>query len=183
MTIKTLVLTAFFCGAFLVGSTQDFYAHKVPMLQGDTLDCTKLKGIKVLVMAGVPAGADSSYEAFKAFAASNPGLVILGLLQQAGNSSSLAFNKQIASLYEGTSIKLVLPSELSKAGRGAQLPLVQWLTHKELNRHFDRDANEAGTRFFIDETGRLYAVIGPQAPWGSPVMNKILEAKPPLQAQ
>jgi glutathione peroxidase len=162
---------------------QGFFAYKLPLLGGDTLDCNKLRGQKVMILAGLPAQVDSQYYAFKNFATAHSDLIIIGLIQGDESDVSLANAKKIAGFYDGMTIVFALPGKLGKASGSQQIPLAQWLTRKELNSHFDRDANEIGTRFFVDETGRLYAVIGAQTPWTSPIFAKILSAKPPLTPQ
>jgi len=38
-------------------------------------------------------------------------------------------------------------------------PLLQWLTNKSMNGHFDEDVEGNGQMFIINETGILYAVV------------------------
>jgi glutathione peroxidase len=175
-----LFLSIFISTSWVSG--QGFYTYKLPLLGGDTLDCNKLRGQKVMILAGLPAQADSQYYAVKNFAAAHADLKIIGLIQGDGTAASLANAKKAAGLYEGITIVLAMPGKLGRTYGTQQLPLAQWLTRKEQNLHFERDA-EAGTRFFVDETGRLYAVIGAQTPWQSPIFDKILTAKPPLTPQ
>ena len=68
---------------------------------------------------------------------------------------------------------------VSKTAGTSQASLFQWLTHKEENRHFDQDVAGTGYKFFVDETGRLYAVLGPGIRLSSPVINKILSKPAP----
>jgi len=51
---------------------------------------------------------------------------------------------------------------------------MQWFTHKEQNRHTDFDITGAGWKFFVDETGDLYATMGPQSSLSAPVVQRIL---------
>jgi len=183
--MKTKIAISFlsvFLAATLV-SGQGFYGYKLPLLGGDTLDCSILRGQKVLILAGLPAQADSQYFAVKNFAAANAELKIIALIQGDGTAAAIANAKKVAGLYDGTPIVMAIPGKLGKTSGSQQLPLAQWLTQKELNHHFDRDIQDSGSRFFVDETGRLYAVIGAQTPWQSPIFDKILTAKPPLTPQ
>jgi glutathione peroxidase len=45
-----------------------------------------------------------------------------------------------------------------------QHELFAWLTHSEKNTHFNLDVEGPGQKFFINEGGNLYAVIGPNMP-------------------
>jgi hypothetical protein len=50
-----------------------------------------------------------------------------------------------------------------KKGSGtAQAELMKWLTDYKRNGHFDTDVQGAGDKFFVSETGKLYAVLSPQ---------------------
>jgi hypothetical protein len=133
-----------------------------------------------MIVSGLPLSGDSTFNALKAFATANPGLKIIGLID--AGEGPLSNPANLLGLYAGANITLSASGNLGKAAGNRQLALAQWLTHKEHNLHFDRDA-EPGTRFFVDETGRLYAVIGAQTPWQSPIFEKILNAKPPLSLQ
>jgi hypothetical protein len=174
--IPILVLLLFCLGAF----TQGFYSYRIPMLNGDTLECSALRGQKTMLVSGIPQKPDSAFNAILSFANANPGLIVIGLLS--GEGSSMTGAGDMLRLYGGTPIKLASPGYLGKTAGAQQFGIAQWLTRKELNLHFDREA-EPGTRFFVDETGRLYAVIGAQTPWDSPIFEKILNAKPPLSPQ
>jgi glutathione peroxidase-family protein len=61
-----------------------------------------------------------------------------------------------------------------KASGAQQSPLMQWLTNKDLNTHFDQDAKGAGHKFFVDETGELYGVMPPAAPLSHPIFDRIM---------
>ena len=54
-----------------------------------------------------------------------------------------------------------------------QSELMRWLTRKEQNQHFDNDVM-VGQKFFVDESGVLYAVIGPRTSLSDPVIARIL---------
>lgn len=76
-----------------------------------------------------------------------------------------------------------------KTGDNAQSSLIMWLTQKNRNLHFDKDVSGVGQKFFIDEDGDLYAVIGPEIPLTHRVIDKIvnrprrLQSLPPLSDQ
>jgi len=55
-----------------------------------------------------------------------------------------------------------------------QSELMQWFTHKEQNRHTGFDITGAGWKFFVDETGDLYATMGPQSSLSAPVVQRIM---------
>lgn len=69
----------------------------------------------------------------------------------------------------------IVIAEGMKVKKGAeQSSLFQWLTNKDLNRHFDQDVAGLGSKFFVDESGELYAVIGPKTALTNPIMDRII---------
>lgn len=55
-----------------------------------------------------------------------------------------------------------------------QSPLFSWLSHADQNNHFDEDVMGAGEKFFITETGDLYAIIHPDADWNEDLLKQML---------
>jgi glutathione peroxidase len=56
-----------------------------------------------------------------------------------------------------------------------QHSLYKWLTDKDFNTHFDKDAAGAGQQFFINETGEIYGVTGPEAKWSNKIFNRLVK--------
>lgn len=76
------------------------------------------------------------------------------------------------------SLKLSYPvtavSNAQKKQGYGQHSLLQWLTSKAKNRHFDADVEEEGQLYVISETGILYAVLKQKiSPTGS-MMQEVL---------
>ena len=55
-----------------------------------------------------------------------------------------------------------------------QHELFRWLTRKEKNVHFDEDVEGIGEKFFINEGGDLYAIVGPNAILTQRLLQKLL---------
>jgi hypothetical protein len=53
---------------------------------------------------------------------------------------------------------------------------MKWLTNKNENGHFDLDVRGPGQKFFVNEQGKLYSVLG-QMSLSSPFINKIVNAR------
>jgi len=101
-------------------------------------------------------------------------LVIIGIpSEEAGYQTQDADNLKKTYKEAGTNIII---TEGMKVKRGAgQSPLLQWLTSKDKNHHFDQDIQqEVGSKFFVDEAGELYAVMGPQLKLTSILLDKII---------
>lgn len=56
-----------------------------------------------------------------------------------------------------------------------QAPLFVWLTNELKNGHFNKDVEGVGQTFFIDSTGNLYGVFGPEQQFNDALMQKVFE--------
>lgn len=74
-------------------------------------------------------------------------------------------------------IMLTEPMFTKKSSGINQSELLGWLTNKENNKHFNMEIKGVGDKFFIDESGDLYAVLGPEATLTIPLVERIM-AKP-----
>jgi len=100
-------------------------------------------------------------------------LVVIGVAsEEAGYRSQDAGN--LKNIYKDAGANIII-AEGAKAKKGTgQSSLFQWLTNKDMNHHFDKDAEGVGSKFFIDEKGELYAVIGPRIGLSNPLMDRII---------
>lgn len=57
-----------------------------------------------------------------------------------------------------------------------QDPLFAWLTTETQNGHFDQDVQGVGQSFFIDKSGQLYGVLGPDQPFNYELILKMMQA-------
>jgi glutathione peroxidase len=73
-----------------------------------------------------------------------------------------------------TDIIICEPVHSKKAAGPLQSDVLRWLTDKEKNRRFNEDVRGVGHKFFVDEVGRLYAVMGPEISFTNPIIEKIM---------
>jgi hypothetical protein len=64
-----------------------------------------------------------------------------------------------------------------KTSASNQHALFGWLTQVGKNGVFDIDAEGPGQKFFVNEEGKLYAVLSPLTPLSSRVVSKILSVQ------
>lgn len=105
-------------------------------------------------------------------------LVIIGIpSEEAGYQTESAAT--LKKIYNDAGANIII-TEGMKVKKGAgQSSLLQWLTIKDKNHHFDQDVqDEVGSKFFVDEAGELYAVMGPQLKLTSTLTDKILSRQP-----
>ena len=102
-------------------------------------------------------------------------LIVIGVpAEEFGYTASL--RQQVKNLYSTQPAGFILAEgmKVKKTSGAGQSPLFQWLTDRNKNRYFNSDVRGTGHKFFVDESGRLYAVIGPQLALSNPVIEKIL---------
>jgi glutathione peroxidase-family protein len=158
---------------------QEVYQYSANAADGNEISLQRFKGQKMVLVILSPNPADSMHTNLLAFAKRHADSVkIIGLTASVGGKEPTHFDK-IKAIYTGSPVILLSPSVLGKAQPTEQTPLLQWLTNSKLNHHFDKDAVEPETRFFIDETGRLYSVLSKHAGWDTPFIRQVLAARPP----
>jgi hypothetical protein len=82
----------------------------------------------------------------------------------------------ISKLFDGMGIVLTDGMYTRKKEGAKQSALLQWLTDKTKNHHYNNDASGIGTKFFISETGRLFAVLPPQATLQNQLIDRIVHS-------
>lgn len=177
---KITVLLMFFLFTLSKINAQAIYSIDVKNIDGDTLNLTNYTGKKIMFMV-LPVTADSNYLQFINFVETNDSTVqVIGVLSLE-DGFQLSMTDSVKNLYASHNIVLTEGMNIRKSSGGSQSALMQWLTDKNKNHHFDNDALGIGHKFFVNETGRLYAVISPRTPIQSFIVNKIVQAPSSMQ--
>lgn len=81
---------------------------------------------------------------------------------------------RIKAMYQSKGINMLLTQAMfTKKEAGAnQSALLKWLTVKSLNKRFGEEVLGIGQKFFVDENGKLYAVLIPQTDLFSPAVER-----------
>lgn len=154
---------------------EDFYALPLKTIDGGAVNLNDYQGKKVLVVVLPLSGRDTAVRASELaeLQARYPNLVVLGV-PSIEEGFSQSGTQALKTLYQNAGANLTLTEGLRvKKGTG-QHPLFQWLTHKDKNKHFDQESEGRGAKFFVDEGGELYAVIGPQVKLSHPVIDRVM---------
>ena len=157
------------------------YGLTLTSIDGNKIELSQYKGKKLLFMLLPLSSQDTtaSIEDIARLQTKYQGsLVIIGIpSEEAGyqTQDSATFKN----IYNDAGTNIII-TEGMKVKKGAgQSPLLQWLTSKDKNHHFDQDVQqEVGSKFFVDEAGELYAVMGPQLKLTSTLTDKILSRQP-----
>jgi glutathione peroxidase len=156
----------------------DIYSITINSIDGKKIDLTTYKGKKILfvVCPLSPADTTLSLSDLAALQAKyESSLQVIGIV--AGESGT----KQpdiagLKKLYKDQRPNFILTAgmKIKKSAGAEQSPLLQWLTNKDKNKHFNQDVKGVGHKFFVDEHGELYAVFGPQLKLSNPIIDRVL---------
>lgn len=146
----------------------------IKALDGNDIELSQYKGKKLLFIV-LPLSAEDTTVNVKQLAQLQDKyrstLVVVGVPSiEAGFKPHNA--DKVKKLYKEAHILVTEGMNVKKGGQ--QATLFQWLTSKEQNGHFDLDVKGVGSKFFVDEGGELYAVMGPNFILTHPLMDKIL---------
>jgi len=153
--IKILMLSA---GLLFISTLYDF---KVPGLDGSTIDFSKYKGKKILIVntasecGYTPQYADLQklYEAYKSK------LVIVGFPANNFGGQEPGTNTEIKEFCKKNyGVTFPMAGKVSVKGDDIH-PLFKWLTTKSENGVMDAEIKWNFTKFLLDEKGKLIAVF------------------------
>lgn len=146
---------------------------KVKTLSGDSLAISSLGGKKIVFVVLPLQPSDSLFQEVSVFASTHKDSInIVGIVSKEDGFSESS-SASVASMYSNLPITILEGMYIRKASTQQSL-LLKWLTDRTLNRHYDIDASSIGFKFFVDETGRLYAVFPRQIALSSPIIGKVI---------
>jgi len=137
------------------------YDFKVPSLEGSTIDFSKFKGKKVLIVntasecGYTPQYADLQklYEAYKSK------LVIVGFPANNFGGQEPGSNTEIKEFCKKNyGVTFIMAEKVSVKGADIH-PLFKWLTNKSENGVMDAEIKWNFTKFLLDEKGKLIGVF------------------------
>jgi glutathione peroxidase len=153
--LKILMLSA---GLLFITTIYDF---KVPSLEGSTIDFSKFKGKKVLIVntasecGYTPQYADLQklHEAYKSK------LVIVGFPANNFGGQEPGSNTEIKEFCKKNyGVTFLMAEKVSVKGADIH-PLFKWLTNKSENGVMDAEIKWNFTKFLLDEKGKLIGVF------------------------
>ena len=169
----SLLLLSFVCSSLTL--FDDLYSLSINDINGTKIELSQFRGKKIMFVILPLFEQDSVIiEGLVNFQKESKNLIVIGIL-----SNELGFKPgaevQIKSMYSVQRNSSIILTEAMNIRKGSeQSPLLQWLTNKDKNKIFDNEVRGINYRFFVDESGKLFAIIEPEANWKNPVFNKIL---------
>lgn len=176
MKMLLIILLTYSClCAFTIAD--DIYAFTLTTLEGKKVEVKELRGKKIVFVILAPNSTDSTLKQLARFEQQyKDRLTIVGIpAVEEGFTKEQA--QQLIKLYKQDhkmSLILMEGVKVKKAAAGQQAPLLQWLTDKDQNHRFNEDVKGGGQLFFVDEAGRLYAIVNPKVPLSAPIIQKIV---------
>lgn len=145
--------------AFVSPGTPSIHSFKVKSIDGKTIDFSKFKGKKILVVnTASKCGYTPQYEALeKVYEEYKDKLVIVGFPANNFGSQEPGSNEEIQEFCKARfGVKFPLASKISVKGDDTA-PIYKWLTSKDENGVLDATITWNFNKFLLDENGKMIA--------------------------
>jgi glutathione peroxidase len=155
---------------------EEIYNVPLKNIDGSAIDLSAHKGRKMLIMVlpGSEEDGKMTISKLTSFASKHSSLIVIGVPATEWGYRDTS-KSQLKNLYKNLPPNFLLVEGMRVQKEGAaQSPIFQWLTDKNKNGLYDRDVPGVGEKFFIDEQGKLYGVLGASLDLDSPIMERIL---------
>lgn len=139
--------------------TNSIHTFKVESLTGGTIDFSKFKGKKILIVnTASECGFTPQYEGLEAlYNKHKDELVVIGFPANNFGGQEPGTDKEIKTFCEQNyGVSFPMASKVSVKGEDIA-PIFAWLTQKEENGVMDVDIKWNFTKFLLDENGQLIA--------------------------
>ena len=157
-------------------SVSDIYSIEVKNIDGNKIDMNQFRGRKILVIVLPLSSHDTTVTASQIGQLQTKyqkSLVVIGI-----PAEETGFKKgeetSLKKFYKDEGVNIIITEKMNVKKGSQQATLFQWLTSKDKNHHFEQDVEGVGSKFFVDEGGELYGVMGPGFKLTNPLMDKIL---------
>lgn len=151
------------------------YDFKIEALDGSTIDFSKYKGKKILIVnTASKCGFTPQYEGLEElYKKYKDNLVIIGFPANNFGKQEPGSNEEISDFCQKNyGVSFPMAAKISVKGKD-MAPIYHWLTNKEYNKVKNSSVKWNFQKYLIDEKGQLVDVFGSTA---KPMSNKIVEA-------
>ena len=162
----------------IAGFSQSIYQLSFQDINGDTISMNRYAGKKTMIILVPFNQQDTAYKQLTVFKARYADSIqIIGIVShEDGFKAEQA--SVLSGIYRPIGLTLTKGMHTRKSAGNQQSPLMQWLTDNTKNHRYNTDAAGPGHKFFITETGILYAVMSPPSSLQSPIINRIVHSNP-----
>ncbi|HEY8401161.1 MAG TPA: hypothetical protein VIK89_07865 [Cytophagaceae bacterium] len=160
----------------LLAQAPSFYSQPLKDIDGNVIDLNTYTGKKVLVIVVPVNPVDSILVQLDSFAVKHGNRIsIIGVLAEEFGYQ-IENKTAIKAMYAGKNLVLTEGMQVRKAAGEDQSALLQWLTDKTKNGHFNMDAWGVGHKYFIGEEGRLFAVMPAKTKLSESIIDRIVNS-------
>jgi glutathione peroxidase len=181
---RYFILVVLLVALAYTGMAQSIYDIGLNDIQGRSFSLTTFKGKKMMfIVLPVKEKDSAKMKELSNFILQNTGKIFVIGIPAAYETVTAKQEKEIEPMYRRKQVPPFIMTQSAQVGKSAggnQYPLMKWLTDKELNKHFNQDIKGEWQTFFVDETGMLYAVMGPEIPLTAKTITNIIN-RPPAQ--
>lgn len=153
------IAIAVMLSAFTLPGNPSIHSFKVKSIEGGTIDFSKFKGKKILVVnTASKCGYTPQYEALeKVYEQYKDKLVIVGFPANNFGGQEPGSDGEIQEFCKARfGVSFPLASKVSVKGDDTA-PIYQWLTHKNQNGVLDAEIKWNFNKFLLDENGKMIA--------------------------
>ncbi|WP_447640873.1 MULTISPECIES: glutathione peroxidase [Chitinophagaceae] len=185
VSILGTVLLLIACASFIPkkdkmeSKKKNIYDFKIEGLDGSTIDFSKFKGKKILIVnTASKCGYTPQYEGLeKLYEAHKDKLVIVGFPSDNFGGQEFQDNKDISSFCQ-KNYGVTFPLTTRVDVKGANItPVYQYLTQKSENGVLDATISWNFNKFYIDEKGHLIAHFDSKVTPDNPELLKYIDGK------
>jgi glutathione peroxidase len=178
--MKFIIGLALLSSMLSLRQTEGLYGITIKNIDGNPIQLRQFRGKKLLFIL-LPVSAQDTTVLISDIShlqrRYQSSLVIIGVPSvEAGYKAESA--NIMSQTYRDAGANFIIAEGMKVAKGAGQSPLFQWLTNKDWNRHFDHEVQGVGSKCFVDETGELYAIMGPKLVLTNALMDRILARIP-----
>ena len=156
------------------------YDFKVEALEGGTIDFSKFKGKKILIVnTASECGYTYQYEGLESlYKKYKDRLVIVGFPANNFGKQEPGSNEEIAGFCKKNyGVTFPMAAKIDVKGDNTA-PIYHWLTEKKYNNYADSEVKWNFNKFLVDENGKLVAYFGSKLKPESEELLKAIEKAP-----
>lgn len=184
-TLKRTMLIKLCVSVMLLAFLQppkSIYSLPLKDIDGTPIELVKLRGKKMVFIVLSGNEKDSAVSELSAFCTRyKDSTAIFGMLsiEEGYNNAN---KESIRSVFHSKCPGLMLTEGMyTRKASAEQAEFMQWFSLKDQNMFMNNDINGTGWKFFVNESGRLYASLGEQALLSSPFIQRIMSVPARIQ--
>jgi glutathione peroxidase-family protein len=177
--MKLLIMSCFGLFSILYQPNTSLYSITCTKADGSTLSLLKYEGKKALFVVLPLADDTAFYHGLAAFQQKYQDSINIIAIPAAEIGFDPVKVQAIArSISQSNTV--VLGVTITDTTSGQRSPLIEWLTRREKNNHFEVKKVTGGQKYFVDERGTLFAMMGPHVPFAAAVIDRIVQRARPV---